>query len=155
MSTNKNADRRRFPRYAMKDEVYLVFRPDFDTIGRLMDIGRGGFAVEYPAYEDFSETTNVEVDIFVSTNGKLTLRFVPCKVVYDVKDEQVTRRCGLEFEQPISEQHETLLHHFLVDCTSHLLPNENEVISHMPRSSRGRTAPRKTTASSTRLLRPL
>jgi hypothetical protein len=53
----------------MKDDVYLVFRPDFDKIGRLKDISLGGVAVEYAAHEDFTKTTdtNVEVDIFVST----------------------------------------------------------------------------------------
>jgi c-di-GMP-binding flagellar brake protein YcgR len=112
------ADRRLSQRYFLKDEVYLVFRPDFRKIGRLKDISNGGIAVEYPVYEAYEKATEVEVDIFSSRNH-LILRSVACKVVYDVKVDRKpkTRRCGLKFEHPISELHRKPLQELLIHYT--------------------------------------
>jgi hypothetical protein len=103
------------PQYALKSDVFLLFRPGFDRLGRLRDISKAGVTVEFPVFEDYEKTPAVEVDIFISPNNDLMVRSLPCKVVYDVKVERLAfagievRRCGLEFEQPISEQHSAML----------------------------------------------
>jgi hypothetical protein len=128
--TSKQAsDRRNSKRFALKDDVYLVFRPGFERLGRIKDISKGGIAVEFPVYDPYEKTATVEVDIIVPTRS-WNLKSLACKVVYDVKMDRPTlsgfetRRCGLKFEQPISDEHKTTLRQLLNGYTSHVLPSE-------------------------------
>jgi hypothetical protein len=124
MSDKTTANRRREPRYAVKDEVFLVFRPYFDRLGKLKDVSSGGVAFEYPVFAEYSKVNEVEVDIFASEPAHIMLRNLPCRVVYDTRIDQPTvsgvetRRCGLKFEG-LSLQHAEQLKLLLNHCALH------------------------------------
>lgn len=127
MTERKEADRRRAPRYPLNTEVFLVFRPDFSTLGKLKDVSSGGVSFEYAVFDEHRKAVDVEVDIFASEASNFMLRRVPCTVIYDTKIEQPslggieTRRCGLKFEQ-LSYQHCELLKVLVNNFASHRLP---------------------------------
>jgi hypothetical protein len=113
--------RRQFKRYMVKDNVFLVFRPDFDRLGKVKDISQGGVAFEYVLYResyDASKPDFAEIDIF--SNGNLHLSKAFCRVVYDIPSypeefkgfrtfvDMEIRRCGLEFRKLNTEQKEDL-----------------------------------------------
>jgi hypothetical protein len=129
MGQRTGADRRQSPRYAVKPDVFLVFRPYPQRLGRLIDVGSDGATFEYVAYEHDEGVADVEVDIFTSNPNHFLLRSVPCRVVYDIEIEKPTfngiktRRCGLEFAQLTDRQCErlmVLLNHYV----SHALPRQ-------------------------------
>ena len=98
-------DRRKFVRYAMKTDVYLVFRPAFDRLGTLKDVSLSGAAFEYAIFDHHRELDEIEeIDIFTSQPDHFMLRQVPCRVVYDMKVERSSLsgleswRCGVKFE---------------------------------------------------------
>lgn len=113
MAGKHHIERRESPRFEVKDNVYLTFRPNFDRIGRVKDISTSGAAFEYVQYSALTNITEVEVDIF-SQSKEFHWPKIPCKVVYDRRVEKYvsfegieTRRCGLKFtklsEQQLSE----------------------------------------------------
>lgn len=97
-------ERRRYTRHKVKKAVFVAFRPHFDKIGKIMNLGRGGLCVEYRTYKADDETEAfAEVDIF-SDETEFYLSRVPCRVVYDCKLRDyrsfmgfATRFCGLQF----------------------------------------------------------
>jgi len=104
------AERRQAPRYALRTDFYLAFRPGLDRVGRIKDVSRSGAAFEYPVYDEYHQAAAVEVDIFAPEAGCFLLLGVPCQVVYDVGIDHgtestfQTRRCGLRFDR-LSVQH--------------------------------------------------
>lgn len=113
-------ERREFPRYKIKDDVYLTFRPDFDRVGKIRDISAGGAAFEYVQYTTLASISEVEVDIF-SQSKEFHWPKIPCKVVYDRRVEKYpsfegieTRRCGLKFTN-LSKRQLTQLNFFLAN----------------------------------------
>ncbi len=103
-------ERRQAPRYALRTDYYLAFRPGLDRVGRIKDVSRNGAAFEYPVYDEYPQTAAVEVDIFAPETGCSLLLGVPCQIVYDVgldhdtESTFQTRRCGLQFDR-LSVQH--------------------------------------------------
>jgi hypothetical protein len=105
MTERLHENRRRFERYAMRDSVFLAFRPRFDRLGLLVDISRGGVAFEYTASDKPREEPrppHIEVEIF--SHDTFRLSRIPCTIVYDTMAESSlgtpgfeTRRCGLQF----------------------------------------------------------
>jgi PAS domain-containing protein len=61
MDTATENERRQSPRYALRTDVFLAFRPDFTTLGKLEDISNGGVALEYAVFEKYEEVVDVEV----------------------------------------------------------------------------------------------
>ena len=107
MRTRNSDDRRKFVRYAMKTDVYLVFRLAFDRLGTLKDVSLSGAAFEYAIFDHHRELDEVgEIDITTSQPDRFMfmLRQVPCRVVYDMKVERSSLsgfsswRCGVKFE---------------------------------------------------------
>jgi len=104
-----DVNRRQFPRYNVKEMIFLTFRPEFNKMGKLKNISKSGVAFEYTSFDERvclkdSRGENVEVDIF-SSGGDFHVTRLPCKVVYDVPVAHGSdlhacwsRRCGLEFE---------------------------------------------------------
>lgn len=127
MIETKGSDRRQAPRHALNTDVFLVFRPEFNRLGKLKDVSSGGVAFEYAVFENYEKVKEAEVDIFASEASDFMLRRLPCSVVYDTTVERSslsgveTRRCGLKFEQLSSEQTE-LLKILLNNFTTHQLP---------------------------------
>lgn len=134
-------ERRRLRRYPIKyNDVYITFRPNFETMGTVRDISGSGVCFEYmakpyystvaksdippllpieqPEVKSFLKMEGVEVDIFSRSHGFHVAK-VTCKVAYDVLlDSQNSflaiqnRRCGLAFES-LNDQQATRLNIFL------------------------------------------
>ena len=103
-------ERRQYERYAVSQDLYLIFRPDFQKIGRLRDISKGGVCFDYTNLGGGKTPKNVEIDIF-SAKRELHLTRIYCRVVYDLPIEPQStfkrislRRCGLEFLTPSEQQ---------------------------------------------------
>ena len=126
MDNTLEVERRQSPRYALNTDVFLVFRPEFTKLGKLMDVSGGGVAFEYAVFDHYEKVAAAEVDIFASEPDQFMLSRVPCRVAYDVKIEKLTlggietRRCGLAFEQ-LSQTQSELLNLLLATYGSHSL----------------------------------
>jgi hypothetical protein len=116
VTDNKGADRRQHARYKLKDRIFITFRPQFDRIGWLTDISKGGVCLEYPTIQEYSElSNNVHVDIFSAPNS-FKLTNLHCKLVYDSRIDMgkgfmeaiETRRCGLVFGDLSKQQFDQL-----------------------------------------------
>jgi hypothetical protein len=129
LSRLNQSDRRKALRYALKTDLFLVFRPDFDRLGALKDVSLGGAAFEYPVFGHYEKVDEVEVDIFASGLDHFMVHNVPCRVVYDIKMERSslsgieTRRCGLKFEH-LSPHHRQLIEQLLGNYGTRPLPDE-------------------------------
>ena len=122
-SDKKGAERRRHERYELKDRIFITFRPQFDRIGWITDISKGGVSLEYSTIQEYSALTEkVSVDIF-SSPRKFDLSNLPCQLVYDARVDRgkgfvetiETRRCGLVFES-LSEHQATQIEAVLSEC---------------------------------------
>ncbi len=102
-------ERRRSERLSVNDGMYVVFRPSFTPLGRVVDISEEGIALEYVQIEldsfPLQGLSNKEIDLF-TVAGRFYLKRLPCKISYDILHELnqeglpstiSTRRCGLEF----------------------------------------------------------
>jgi hypothetical protein len=104
MNQRATEERRNSARRTLYTDVFIVFRPHFDRLGKLKDVSHTGAAFEYPVFATYDEVFEVEVDLFTSEPSHFMLRSVPCRVVYDIKVAKPTlsgvetRRCGLKFE---------------------------------------------------------
>ena len=129
MREQRTADRRKSPRYALENDVFLFFRPNFGRIGRLINVSSRGLAFEYSSLGEHENVADVEVDIFTDQPRKLVLPRVSCKVVYDISlepptfDGVETRLCGIKFNQ-LSQTHSDLLKALLGDYVPYDLANE-------------------------------
>jgi hypothetical protein len=99
------AERRQHERYQLKDRVFIAVRPEYDRIGWLTDISKGGVSYEYPAIHHYEASSkNMHVDIF-NARRKIDLSNMPCQVIYDTRIKKddgytetiATHRCGLFF----------------------------------------------------------
>jgi hypothetical protein len=121
MNQKAPGERRISPRHCLRTDVFVVFRPHFDRLGKLKDVSCTGAAFEYPVFARYDKVIEVEVDLFASEPSPFLLQSVPCRVVYDIKllkptlNGVETRRCGLKFE-PLSPQHTQQLSLFLHNC---------------------------------------
>jgi len=112
------ANRRKSPRFALKADVFILFRPNLKRIGRLIDVSTGGLAFEYSSFEKDEDVGEVEVDIFADQPRKFLLSRLSCTLVYDINiqqptfDDIETRRCGIRFK-PMSQAEEGILKLFL------------------------------------------
>jgi len=73
-----------------QSSAFVVFRPEFNKIGPINDISRGGLGFKYlhPADNEVpaSETSHI-IDIIASTNS-FYLTNIPCRLVYDAKADK-------------------------------------------------------------------
>jgi len=108
-------EQRQYERLEPHGSAFAVFRPEFNKIGPINDISRGGLGFTYLAPSDnevpVAETSHV-IDIIASQNS-FHLSNIPCTLVYDAEadSEQITlmpdlvnRLCGLKFDQLTEEQ---------------------------------------------------
>ena len=111
----------------LQDSAFVVFRPEFNKIGPINDISRGGLGFNYlhPADNEVpaAETPHI-IDIIVSNNG-FHLTNIPCTLVHDAKAENdeltlmpdlVNRFCGLKFDE-LTEEQEKQINLFLENHT--------------------------------------
>jgi len=105
-----NTERRKTVRFLPQDETYVVLRPDFTKLGRLINISKGGLSFQYIAPKGHSQGST-QLDLFTSNDGFYLSR-LPCKVIYDIRfpeNEESSklfehRRCGLEFGEATEVQ---------------------------------------------------
>lgn len=116
----KDAERREKERFRPKKRTFVVFKPQFLKLGKVLDISTGGLCFQYLAKEDqVKDEPAIEADIFMSDNGYY-LPDVACKMVWDTeaKDKMTfpigfqNRLCGLRFLKLTKEQ-QNKLEHFL------------------------------------------
>ena len=114
----KDAERREEERFRPKKRTFVVFKPQFLKLGKVLDISAGGLCFQYLAKEDQAGNAQaIEADIFMSDNGYY-LPDVSCKLVWDTEaKEKMTfpigfqnRRCGLRFLRLTKEQQDKLEH---------------------------------------------
>jgi len=117
-----DAERREEERFRPKKRTFVVFKPQFLKLGKVLDISAGGLCFQYLAKEDQTvDAPAIEADIFMSDNGYY-LPDVACKMVWDTEaKEKMTfpigfqnRRCGLQFLKLTKEQQNKLEHYLQV-----------------------------------------
>ncbi|MFC1828507.1 PilZ domain-containing protein [Thermodesulfobacteriota bacterium] len=103
-----NAERREKVRVHPKDLTFVALRPDFDKLGKMLDISKGGLCFQYITStgeaDQVNGVTSLDIDLFLSKNSYY-LAGVPCKLIYDKKKEIGAldptnleyRLCGLKF----------------------------------------------------------
>ena len=118
----KDAERREEERFRPKKRTFVVFKPQFHKLGKVLDISARGLCCQYLAKEEqVKDEPAVEADIFMSDNGYY-LPDVACKLVWDTEaKEKMTfpigfqnRRCGLQFLNLTKEQQNKLDHYLQV-----------------------------------------
>jgi len=108
----KRVERRKHLRFKVKKELFTALQPGFINSGQIKDIGQGGLAFNYVSAEERDDKASV-MDI-IPVNGKLYLKDVPFRSVYDT-DEKIPstgvipwRRRGFEFGELTPAQRNTL-----------------------------------------------
>ena len=107
-------EKRKFKRFGTEDLAFAVFRPEFERLGRIKNISRGGLSCVYLDDKFIGKNcSQLRVDILLP-NGEFYLSVVPCEVIYDLNmvEEKYkssisfmeSRRCGLKFGKLSGEQ---------------------------------------------------
>lgn len=97
-------DRRKYPRFQLKNRVQATLKPERARLGQISDICQGGLSFSYITTDDWDSTSSA-VDIR-SEDGRFDLQDFPCRTVYDVETKKIEsggllqqRRHGLAFEE--------------------------------------------------------
>ena len=118
-------ERRKSERFQPDDQTFVVLRPDYTKLGKLIDISEEGLSFQHMANSG-KKDANVQLDIFKGDNS-LYLSKVPGKVVYDRQEETVFcyehRRCGVRFGE-LSEEQSKWLGEYIDQFTR--VPEESE-----------------------------
>jgi len=104
MSRIKVVERRKHKRFQPKEGAYAAVRPQYDKIGQIIDVSRGGLAFRYMVCGS-QEDKSSELDIFLIGDG-FHLDKVPFQTVWDQEirerscaGSQRMRRCAVQFEE--------------------------------------------------------
>ncbi len=121
-------EQRKHKRSVPEALAFVVFRPDFNKIGPINDISRGGLGCSYLCPVDEGSPvaeTHQMVDILFSGKS-FYISKISCSPVYDDKEnngqgssfmhDMVNRRCGLKFDHLTKEQ-EKQINFFLENHT--------------------------------------
>ena len=109
------AERRRHPRYRVREGDFEVFSRDSNIMGRLDNISRGGLAFQYsPVDEQHAESATI--DIMAKSPDPFFLPSFACRTTYDIRvlaeDRTFTgaeiRLSGVQFFELNKEQAEKL-----------------------------------------------
>jgi c-di-GMP-binding flagellar brake protein YcgR len=111
-------ERRKTVRFLPQTETYVVLRPDFTKLGRLINISKGGLAFHYIAHQTEGQAPT-HLDLFAG-NDAFYLSRIPCRVIYDIRYPENEKslklvehmRCGLEFGE-MTEVQATQLESYL------------------------------------------
>ena len=99
-------ERRKNERVQPDDQTFVVLRPDYTKLGKLIDISENGLSFQHTSGFGQKDALLL-LDIFNGDNT-LYLSKVPGKVVYDREEETVFcyehRRCGVRFGDLSKEQ---------------------------------------------------
>lgn len=123
-----NTERREQVRLLPKDQTFVALRPDFDKLGKMLDISKDGLCFQYITStgeaDQAKDATSLDIDLFLSRNSYY-LAGVPCKLIYDRKKEVGAldptnleyRLCGLQFGE-LTKGQTNLLEFYLSHHTS-------------------------------------
>ncbi len=112
----KIEDRREYPRYKVSNEALAILKPHPIKLGQIINISEGGLAFQYLS-ENTIDSKYVELDIFVSKNGKQFNAF-PFRKIRDFQIssqfEKTTpiRQLCVQF-QDLSFEQKSLLKNFI------------------------------------------
>jgi len=105
-----DSERREKPRYESHPQTFVVLRPHFTTVGKLIDISARGLAFNYIALDGEKEGAT-HLDVFRSDHD-FSLSRVQCMIIYETKENEAfyfeSRRCGVQFGELTFEQAEQL-----------------------------------------------
>ena len=98
-------ERRRFKRYAVKEDKIEIFNRKLDLKGVLKDISEGGLSYQYTPVNG-ADDLKEEIDVISKVPGEVYLQRLKCKKIYDILelagDRTFTgtqvRLKGVEFE---------------------------------------------------------
>jgi len=102
---DNQTERRESLRLRPKLDTFVALRPEFSTLGKLLDINRSGLCFQYLTKEEPEETASaLKIDLFGGNDGYY-LPSIPCRRIYDEKSKKEMacilgleyRRCGLRF----------------------------------------------------------
>ena len=113
-------ERRRHKRSQAEDGAYAAVRPQYDKIGQIIDVSRGGLAFRY-IFSGSEEEASSELDIFL-IGDSFHLDKVPFQIVSDEEipgksalGPQKMRRCSVQFgaltQMQILKLEEFILNH--------------------------------------------
>ena len=116
----EDLERRENNRVEPKDIAFVALRPEFEKLGRVLDISLEGLCFRYISQgSSVDKDIKVEIDLFVNDNPSY-LQNIPCETVYDttigsgstLTDGMGVRRCGLKFKD-LSKNHMNSLEQFI------------------------------------------
>ena len=124
MSRIEVVERRRHKRFQAEEGAYAAVRPQYDKIGQIIDVSRGGLAFRYMV-SGSQEDASSELDIFLIGDG-FHLDKVPFQTVSDEgiperlsPSSQKMWRCGVQFgeltQMQILKLKEFILNHTVVE----------------------------------------
>ena len=125
-------ERRAIVRLQPKQMTYVAVRPDFNQLGRLLNISINGLGFQYIAEGDpGGGTTFFDIDLFINKSS-FYLQKIPCERIYDIAitTEQVfpkrlsIRRCGVQYDK-LSDEQVDLLNYFLLNFTDADMDGKN------------------------------
>jgi|SaaInl8_135m_RNA_FD_contig_21_672691_length_386_multi_13_in_0_out_0_1 hypothetical protein len=76
-------DKRKYPRYRVKESAFVVLRNHDSRLGQVIDISKNGLAMKYIAGEDSLDNL-LQLDIFLS-NTEFYLKSVRFKTTSDIQ----------------------------------------------------------------------
>ena len=114
-------ERRKHKRFDVKKGAFAVSPPNYEKLGRIKNISRGGLAFQYKGNPETTRDS-CELEIF-SIVDDFYLRKLPVKTILDFEvrpqvplNSLPTRQVGLEFKE-LNHHQKILLHHFLQNHT--------------------------------------
>lgn len=112
MSVKGNEERRRSPRFDLRERVFANVKADGEALGEIMNVSEGGIALKYLA-DNGPAVGRATLDIFES--GRMVLSNVPARTVSDMElpndfdfSTIELRRMGVAFEHLTQAQRQTL-----------------------------------------------
>jgi hypothetical protein len=102
MSRIEVVERRKHKRFRAEDGAYAAVRPQYDKIGQIIDVSRGGLSFRYLVSDSYGEASS-ELDIFL-IGDDFHLDKLPFKTVSDQEiperlslGSRSMRRCAVQF----------------------------------------------------------
>ena len=125
MKKEQRSFRRRIP----IGNLYAALGRDYERVGKIVDLSRGGLAFEYIS-DDNQIAEFSQIAIF-KVGEVFHLHNLPCKIVYDILFDQQRngieslkrsrdRRCGIEFKALPEEDYTQLT--MFIECNTKAVP---------------------------------
>ena len=76
-------EKRKYKRFKVKDITFALLKSSYsEEMGEIVDISRGGLAINYFVGKDSIIKESVELDIILADNG-LYIKNMPCRIISD------------------------------------------------------------------------